>query len=254
MKVLASSYIFRIISNQMGKIRILIIEDEADLAEDLKYSLEEIGYEVAGIAPDLKEAYGLFYTQKPDIIIVDITLGDEAGGIEFAKNISLNLEHKKPFIFLTGSDDKATFNAAKKTLPAGYLLKPFNILELQYAIELAIDQFHSAGEVFPDCIFMKKGNNFVKVAYADIQYASVEGKYSEVYVKDHKYLVQCSLKELGTKLPNSFVRVHNNYIVNLHQVQKFNHQDSQVFLKNDTFIPVSKRMKTDLLERMNVLK
>ena len=60
MKVLASPYIFRIIVNQMGKIRILIIEDDADLAEDLKYSLEEIGYEVTGIAPDSKKLTACF--------------------------------------------------------------------------------------------------------------------------------------------------------------------------------------------------
>ncbi len=248
----------------MSKIRILIIEDEPDLGEDLQYSLEESGYEVTGIAPNLKEAYGLFYAQNPDIVIVDIMLNGVPDGIAFAEHLHENPARKKPLIFLTGMNDKDTFEAAKKTVPSSYLLKPYNIKELQYAIELSVEQFQGGGSLFSanapnvaamqDSFFIKKRDHLVKVHYNDIQCVSVEGRYSDIYTGEAKYTVRYSLGDMGKKLPTSFIRVHNNYLVNLNQIENFNTKDNQLSLKGDRFIPVSKRMKDQLMERMNLLK
>lgn len=247
----------------MSKIRILIIEDEPDLAEDLQFSLEEIGYDVAGIAANLQDAFGLFYAQDPDIVIVDIMLGAKDDGITFVERINENPHRRKPVIFLTGMNDKATFEKAKKTGPFSYLLKPFNILELQFAIELSIERFVGETQVFSsqkssaipihNSFFVKSGNHMIKLNFTDIRYISVEHKYSEIYLQEKKYIVQLALKDISKSLPQSFIQIHRNHIVNITYVDKLNIKDSQVFLQDGSFLPVSKRMKENLIEKLQLL-
>lgn len=247
----------------MTQIKILIIEDEPDLAEDLQYSLEENGYEVTGIAPNLQEAFGLFYTQNPDMVIVDIMLDGKDDGITFVERINENPVRRKPVIFLTGMNDKATFEKAKKTGPFSYLLKPFNILELQFAIELSIEKLvgrerifsssQSPGVSMHDSFFVKNGNNIVKLNYTDIHYISVEHKYSDIFLENKKYAIQLSLKDVMRQLPKHFLQVHRNHVANLEQIEKFNTKDNQLFFKNKKAVSVSKRMKENLLKQMKFL-
>ena len=129
------------------KIRILIIEDEALQAQSLKEALEERGYEVTAVANNLKDALGYYYAQKPDIVIVDVYLNGKPDGIVFAQRINENKFTLKPFAFLTSSIDRKTFEQARITNPYCYLIKPFNVLELEFAIELAIEKFMGSVEV-----------------------------------------------------------------------------------------------------------
>ena len=247
----------------MSKISILIIEDDPDIASDLEFSLEENGYIVTGIAANLQDAFGLFYAQNPDMVIADIMLGDKDDGITFVERINENPIRRKPVIFLTGMNDKATFEKAKKTGPFSYLLKPFNILELQYAIELSIEKLAGATMTFSsqsnssisinESFFIKKGNNIIKIHYSDILYISVEHKYCDIFTSDNKYSIQLALKDLLDELPQHFIQVHRNYVTNLEYMEKYNIKDNLLYLKNNRHIPVSKRMKEKLMEHIKLL-
>ena len=69
-------------------------------------------------------------------------------------------------------------------------------------------------------IYTKVGNKLRKVPLDDILYIEVEGKYSALQVRDRKYNVKASLKDLLQKLPtNHFVRVSRNFVVNLNRIQ-----------------------------------
>ena len=84
------------------KNTILIVEDESVTALDLKFTLEDLGYEVVGIADTAEDAINLAAELSPDLTIMDIHLKGEMTGIEAAKKISeLNL----PVIFLTAYYD-----------------------------------------------------------------------------------------------------------------------------------------------------
>jgi len=246
----------------MSKIQLMILEDDRQLAEDIKASLEDLDYDVGGVAHTLKEALGLFYTIEPDIVIVDVMIGNQADGITFVEKINEHPLRKKPVIFLTGIREKKIFEQAKKTTPASYLLKPFNILELQFAIELAVEKFeksiHSESEKSPissssiqEYIFIKKGNHLEKISYSDIQYIAVERKYCELFTHQGKFIVQYSLKEILTKLPSFFMQVHRNYSVNTNHIVKFNIKENYLLMPNKKIINVSKRQKEQLLELIN---
>jgi len=116
--------------------RILIVEDDPLIAEDIAESLKEIGYEIAGIAYDSTEALELIGGLNPDIAILDINLDSEKDGIEIAGHIKEH--HSFPFIFLTSYADKNTIERAKHTRPMGYIVKPFDERDLFTALEIAL--------------------------------------------------------------------------------------------------------------------
>ncbi|NER13719.1 response regulator [Leptobacterium flavescens] len=245
-------------------IQVLIIEDKQEEAIKIEGHLKEMKYETV-IADNLKDAYGFFFARKPDLVIIDIFLNGEPDGILFAQKITENESAKKPFIFLTSSMDRTIFELAKLTDPYSYLLKPYNILELEYAIELALEKF--AGEVgvfssgenaslfIEESFFIKKNNTLIKVLATDIEYIEVEGKYSKIYTTEANFLVQQSLVQLLQKLPeNHFLRVHRNYLVNVQKIKKLNLLDNQIILNNGKAILISRRYKESFIETFNILK
>ncbi len=120
------------------KKRILIVEDEPLIAEDIAADLIDAGYEVAGKAYEVDEALELLKVGGIDAVLLDINLGDESGkdGIDIAKVI--HETYKIPFVFLTSHADKSTIERAKPTSPGGYLLKPFQSRDLMAALEIAL--------------------------------------------------------------------------------------------------------------------
>jgi DNA-binding NarL/FixJ family response regulator len=118
------------------KYSILIVEDEPLIAEDIAGSLDEYGFEVAGIACDASTAIEMVSAYRPDAVLLDINLGSGPDGVEVAHFI--RAQHDVPFVFLTSHSDKQTLERAKHTFPAGYLLKPFDGNELMASLEIAL--------------------------------------------------------------------------------------------------------------------
>jgi CheY-like chemotaxis protein len=120
----------------MKKKRILIVEDERILAEDLKRLLTKMGYEVTGIAASGDEAIQSVQGQRPDLVLMDIRIQGPQDGIDVAEH--LYAEYGVPVSYLTAFADAPTLDRAKGTMPYGYILKPFEPRSLQAVIELAI--------------------------------------------------------------------------------------------------------------------
>jgi PAS domain S-box-containing protein len=115
---------------------ILIVEDEAIVAEDLAQKLRRLGYEIRGTTARGEAAVGLARDLRPDLVLMDIRLQGAMDGVEAAACI--RSECALPVIFLTAHSDQATLQRAKLTEPFGYILKPFEELELQTHIEMAL--------------------------------------------------------------------------------------------------------------------
>ncbi|NYB51279.1 MAG: PAS domain S-box protein [Methanobacteriaceae archaeon] len=119
----------------MHRGKILVVEDDAIEAMDLKRTLESFGYEVPYVASRGDDAVEKAAEVMPDLILMDIVLKGEINGIEAAFKIkNLNI----PLIFLTAHSEDATVQKAKLTEPYGYIIKPFDSSELRYSIELAL--------------------------------------------------------------------------------------------------------------------
>ncbi|MBV6324323.1 sensor histidine kinase [Duganella violaceipulchra] len=116
-------------------IRVLVVEDEIVVSEDLQQRLRLQGYEVTGAADTAADAIRLATLTLPDVALMDIMLHGKAEGIEAAEYLRGQLDI--PVIFLTAHSDAATLQRARLTDPAGYIVKPFDDAQLRVAIDMA---------------------------------------------------------------------------------------------------------------------
>ncbi len=123
-------------NTQATPIKILIVEDEPIVAENLARNLKQQGYEVAGFAKSGEDAILEATATHPDIVLMDIMLSGNIDGVEAAGQI----RHKLgiPIIYMTAYADKTTLARAKQTEPYGYLVKPFKPQDMWTTIEIAI--------------------------------------------------------------------------------------------------------------------
>lgn len=117
---------------------VLVVEDEALIADDLQRTLRRLGYHVPSTAGTGAEAVELASQLKPSLVLMDIHLNGGMDGIEAAELV--RSRHNVPVVFLTSYSDDATLQRAMKSQPYSYLLKPFNEGALRTAIEVALNR------------------------------------------------------------------------------------------------------------------
>lgn len=116
--------------------KILLVEDEALIAMDLRQRLQRLGYTVISSAKTADDALNLAISHVPDLILMDIHLQGSRDGIHAAQEIQQKLD--VPIVYLTAHSDNVTLDRAKITGPFGYITKPYDIDSLRAQIEMAI--------------------------------------------------------------------------------------------------------------------
>ncbi len=120
----------------MADVKILIVEDELITVEVIRGVLEGRGYLVTGSADNGRKALELIEHERPDLILMDITIKGDIDGIELARIVGER--HRIPVIYLTAFADRKTVDRAKQTESYGYIIKPFGETELLTNIEIAL--------------------------------------------------------------------------------------------------------------------
>lgn len=123
----------------MPPIKILIVEDDNVSALNLKMSLENYDYRVVGIVSDTLAARNKIKIYNPDVVLIDIELQDDSDGIELARFIRTKIP--STFIYLTSHTEKETLKMAQETEPYGYIVKPFDAVNLHTTIQMALYRF-----------------------------------------------------------------------------------------------------------------
>ena len=123
----------------MSELKILIVEDEPVIAENIAMYLNNYDFTVSAIAYDDEEAITQLKINTPDAVILDINLEGLVNGIQIADHINKN--YQLPFLFLTSYADKETLEQAKTVEPWGYIVKPFNEKTLLASLEIAISNY-----------------------------------------------------------------------------------------------------------------
>ena len=247
-------------------IRILIVEDNVIIADDMQSMLEEIGYEIVDNVIVYEQAVEVLKNNPVDLVLIDIILASDKTGIDLGKHI--REKYDIPFIFVTSNSDRATVENAKTVQPNGYLVKPFEQQDLYTSIEIALSNFEqrkkggspqgpeeevgegfTSNSVLKDSIFVKKQHLYYRIYFDDIRFIKADNVYLEVNTKDKKFLVRSPLKTYLEKLPrNKFYRAHKSYIVNVDHIDAINSKD---ILINETLIPISKDFKEFIISSMN---
>jgi diguanylate cyclase (GGDEF)-like protein/PAS domain S-box-containing protein len=119
-----------------GKVKILIVEGEAVVAEDLKQTLIGMGYDVPAVVCSGELVLDTTEEVQPDLILMDISLGRGDDGIKVAERLRARFDI--PVIYLSFHADDDTFQRSLLTGPFAFLLKPFDSLRLRQTIEIAL--------------------------------------------------------------------------------------------------------------------
>jgi DNA-binding LytR/AlgR family response regulator len=257
----------------MSALKILIVEDDLLLAEELQEQLLEFGYTITDVVANSQDALLAFRRRLPDLVLCDIHLKDSTmDGIALAT--AFQEIESVPLIYLTAFGDKKTVDRANATKPSYYLIKPCNPLQLQVAIDLAISNFTQKKEADPqhslqfhqpppcalystqDFFFIKEGYRYVRIEISDIVYVEALGSNVKIITEHCKVVLTANLSSFSQQVDHpSLVRVHRSYLINLHKVHSFD--AGRVFLAyqgNLQEIPVSKKYREAMQSRLPRLK
>jgi len=243
----------------MTPIRIFAVEDDLIHQENLRITLDELGYELAGLEASVEAALPKLPQAKPDLYLLDIQLNGEQDGIQLAHHI--NTHWPSPIIYVTSYQDTATYERARLTQPYAYLPKPLNPISLQASIESAFQHFaQPEPEPTPswetdvwmrDAFFVKVGKKLLKFSAAEVLWIEVSGnRYCRIVAPDKQAHVRASLTELQQKLaPHPFLRAHRSYLINAHFIEAI-HEAEQWVQVGEQQVPIGKSYRESFMQQI----
>lgn len=242
----------------MDKIKVLIVEDELIISEELKAVLIANSFEVVGQADNAESAINLATETEPDLALLDININGTKDGIAVASHLSESM--KIGIVFLSAYNDKKYLDRAKLVKPHAYLTKPFRESDLLMALELA---FQKLGEsknpptselnfsILNDRIFIREHNRFHKVMLDEIHYVQAQGSYCTIVTDKNRVTLTLNLKKLENLLSYPHMtRVHRSYIVNLQKVDSIDGND---LIISEANIPISESFRNQVLTKLTLI-
>ncbi len=118
--------------------KILIVEDEAVIALDIQYTLENLGYCVPAVVSSGEESIEKASEIHPDLVLMDIKLSGDMDGISAAEQIYNRF--RIPVVYLTAYSDEKMLEGMRRTMLFGYISKPFDEGVLKSTIEKVLGQ------------------------------------------------------------------------------------------------------------------
>ncbi|MBK7433100.1 MAG: response regulator transcription factor [Chitinophagaceae bacterium] len=197
----------------MSKFKILIVEDEPVIAENISIYLDNNDFEVSAIAYDSDEAIEQLEANTPDAVIMDINLESEQDGIDIAGYINSKIHI--PFLFLTSYSDKHTLDRAKAVKPSGYIVKPFNEKTLLASLEIAISNFASEDNQTQPALDMEKINQHLLSPLTEREFQLAGLVYNGVTNSQISEQHFISLNTIKTHLKNIYLKLDVNTRYNL---------------------------------------
>ena len=241
----------------MESYKILIVEDDPNIADTLKDMLEALGHSVLDVFDNGKAVIDYIKDNTPELVLLDIQLKGNMDGLEVAGHISEVGDI--PFIFTTAFADGDTLKKATSHGPYGYIVKPYGMKDIYAAIEIAMNNHKLIGElknvkpepamVTNNHLFLKVDTRLVKVKEEEILYIEAKGDYVLFKTVEKGHIVHSTMKKVEEKLnPARFLKVHRSFIINLDHVVDI--EDSSLVI-NQKVIPISRSNKEALLTRIN---
>lgn len=232
-------------------MNILIVEDDPFVSKDIQEKLKQIGYSKIEIAATYEGAIEMLEQLKPDIILVDIDLGEEKNGIDLGHVLT---QREIPFIYLSDMQDPVTFAKARETKPVANLDKPVSSITLRNMIDLAFTANFNSTDQY---LVIPSGSKKVKIESESILYLKAAKNNCEIYLvgkKPKRYLSSTPMGNVYRILNDSrFCQVHRSYVINLKRVHAF--QGNRVFMDEDLTIeiPISPSFMPDFKSRFQAL-
>lgn len=246
--------------------KILIIEDDANIRENISMLLKLNDYDVHDVSSG-ENAVEKAVELQPDLIISDILLPVKDGFQIKAELSNIESMIKIPFVFLSAKSDLSDIRKGMNLGADDYLTKPIKSKDLLEAIEIRLSRFENLKQLenkdenqtkAKERILINSNGNPILIEVSSIVYIAAEGEYSTVYINnDNKYFLRKLLKSWEEELPSEdFIRIHRSSIVNFNYVESINkidHRNFEVSLKNiENTLPISQRYAVKIKRKLGV--
>jgi len=227
-------------------IRCLAIDDEPLALQQIVAYINKVPFlELAAQCRSAIEARQFLENDTVDAIFCDINMPD-LNGMEFVKTLIA-----PPLVVFTTAYSEYAVEGFKVNA-VDYLLKPFGLQEFQRAANRLKERIEGAGvaventsvkEAEDDTFFLKTDYRIVKVSISDIRYVEAMSEYLKVWLEGQSkpIITLLSMKKMEERLPDTFMRIHRSYIINLTKIQEVN--KNRVIMDADTYLPIGEMYK-----------
>jgi DNA-binding LytR/AlgR family response regulator len=227
-------------------LKILIVEDERIIAENLRQAVIEMGFEVAAVRHRYPEILPELETLEFDIALLDINLGDgdSMSGLEVARHI--NRRAARPIIFLTAYADRESITRITALQPTGYLVKPVENPNLFAALQLARQQLKETGTREEEHFFYAPvSGGKQKVFWSEIGYINAGKNYCQLWDsrRKRKVLIRSSLRKIMEEwvpaaLRSHFIQVNRSCLVAGDSIEGI--RQDRLYLTNGEILKMSR--------------
>ena len=240
-------------------IRVLAIDDEPLALQQLVTYISKVPFlELAGQCQSAVEAIRLLNSETVDAVFCDINMPD-LNGMDFVKSLAA-----PPLIVFTTAYSEYAVEGFKVNA-VDYLLKPFGLQDFQRAANRLKERKEerlrvgelcsgmrgkrnedtSAADISltSDILFLKTDYRIVKVSISDIRYVEAMSEYLKVWLEGEQkpIITLLSMKKMEERLPDSFMRIHRSYIINLNKIQEVN--KNRIIMDKETYLPIGDMYK-----------
>ena len=227
----------------MSMIRCLAIDDEPLALRQLVSYVGKVPFlELAGQCQSTLEARAFLEQDNVDAIFCDINMPD-LNGMDFVKSLAA-----PPLVVFTTAYSEYAVEGFRVNA-VDYLLKPFGLQDFQRAAnkikELKemerlkeLKEHTMSAPDSADALFLRADSRIIKVSIADIRYVEAMSEYLKVWLDSQPkpIITLLSMKKIEERLPDSFMRIHRSYIVNLSKIREVN--KNRVVLDASTHLPI----------------
>ena len=236
-------------------IRCMAIDDEPLALQQIVAYIGKVPFlELAAQCQSALEARDFLEHDTVDAIFCDINMPD-LNGMDFIKSLAV-----PPLVVFTTAYSEYAVEGFRVNA-VDYLLKPFGLQDFQRAANRLKDRLESnapavsasvnggsvvggkTADTSDDTIFLKTEYRIVKVSISDIRYVEAMSEYLKVWLSSEPkpIITLLSMKKMEERLPDTFMRVHRSYIINLTKIQEVN--KNRVIMDADTYLPIGDNYK-----------
>jgi len=231
-------------------MKILIVEDDPLVADDLKDKLETLQYRITGIAESFDTAIELIGEDRPDLVLLDIELKGQLTGIDLSEELN---NYGIPFIYLSSIQDLNTYFKAKDTGPLKNLPKPVDLLNLRNALlDLQTTDMFPSKQKEVIHFFTTKDGIRERVLPEDIVYLEAARSYCDVYLQNRsKVTLSIAMGNVIKKLNHpELIQISRFHYINKKHIQLI--RGNEVKLTLEPYLRISDTYKEGFFQLVNL--
>ncbi len=242
----------------MKDLSILIVEDEPLYASKMEMQLDMLDLQHLGTVDNSQDALDILKEKTPDLLLMDINIDGDYDGVELAQII--RDQYDIPALFISSLKDDRTFRRAMRVQPIGFLIKPFDELQLKRMLEVYFSQVDhkeavptDTDAIQTDDLLIKKDGKLIKIQQEELLYLNADGRYTFIHTRKGRFHIRKPMSNIVEDFPNlTLLQSHRSYVVNTAAITEIDLDEYLVFLGEQS-VPLSMRNKDEFLSRWQKL-